>query len=491
MPETTSLLGGVGINEQRKILGHPLKDWITLAVLTVVTAVLLAILIAVLPAAAEVHPCTQTAELLITRVGREDQSKAYTRLEHLTETFGNRKSGSTALEAAIDWIVEEMKHDNLTATKVPVGVPKWSRGREVAALVLPTGSESPLRIMGLVGTVGANFTAPFIVVDSFEQLQHVQNVNGKIVVFNQPWTDNLTSLDVARNGAVEAAKVGAAGCLIRSPTPFSLATMHVATVQYIAGVNRIPCATITAEDAANLDGIYRDNRNINIKLHIDAHVETNSTSHNIVVEIQGTDPAKKGEFVVIGAHLDTLDLGHGVQNSLAGFIMAWEGFRVYKLYGMAPARSMRLVGWTGSEVGHYGSMEFAAQYNQDSVFVFDANRGPSTIFGVEVTAYGDDGYERIQEIINMMDLVSKAGEVVKRDTQPNSDISSMLFYGVPGATFQTQQGNNEYYWYSNSEADTILTVTPEELRAGGGIMAAYSFCVAQMEKVVPKRGVLP
>jgi hypothetical protein len=67
MPESSSLLGGVGVDGQRQILGHPLKDWITLGVLTVITAILLAILIAVLPAAASVHPCTQTAELLITR----------------------------------------------------------------------------------------------------------------------------------------------------------------------------------------------------------------------------------------------------------------------------------------------------------------------------------------------------------------------------------------------------------------------------------------
>jgi hypothetical protein len=36
--------------------------------------------------------------------------------------------------------------------------------------------------------------------------------------------------------------------------------MHVGTVQYVAGVAKIPCATITSEDAANLEGIYADNR---------------------------------------------------------------------------------------------------------------------------------------------------------------------------------------------------------------------------------------
>lgn len=36
---------------------------------------------------------------------------------------------------------------------------------------------------------------------------------------------------------------------------------------------------------------------------------------------------------------------------------------------------LRLVGWTGSNVGHAGADEFAAKYNKDTVFAFDANRG--------------------------------------------------------------------------------------------------------------------
>lgn len=109
------------------------------------------------------------------------------------------------------------------------------------------------------------------------------------------------------------------------------------------------------------------------------------------------------------AHLDTLDLGQGVQNSLAGFVMAWEGLRIMKLHKMAPARSIRfdysfslltfrLVGWTGSQLGHLGAQEYADMHSLDTAFAFDANRGPSTINGIYLTTFGEEGNALFQGI---------------------------------------------------------------------------------------------
>lgn len=65
--ENSSLLGGGGTDEGRKILGHPVKDWITLAVLTAITIILIFILVMVLPKYGGMHPCTTKAESLIER----------------------------------------------------------------------------------------------------------------------------------------------------------------------------------------------------------------------------------------------------------------------------------------------------------------------------------------------------------------------------------------------------------------------------------------
>ena len=54
------------------------------------------------------------------------------------DTFGQRLSGSKALEDAIDWAVAEMKKDGLENVHIePVKVPHWVRGQESAEIVEP------------------------------------------------------------------------------------------------------------------------------------------------------------------------------------------------------------------------------------------------------------------------------------------------------------------------------------------------------------------
>ena len=70
--------------------------------------------------------------------GATGDSSAYTRLGVLVDRFGHRLSGSPSLEAAIDWILAEMKKDGLQNVRgEPVSVPNWQRGEESAELVKP------------------------------------------------------------------------------------------------------------------------------------------------------------------------------------------------------------------------------------------------------------------------------------------------------------------------------------------------------------------
>ena len=56
-------------------------------------------------------------------------SAAHARLGRLVDRFGHRLSGSASLEAAIDWILAEMKSDGLANVRgEPVSVPHWVRG---------------------------------------------------------------------------------------------------------------------------------------------------------------------------------------------------------------------------------------------------------------------------------------------------------------------------------------------------------------------------
>ncbi|HVZ20125.1 MAG TPA: hypothetical protein VG871_03635, partial [Vicinamibacterales bacterium] len=163
-------------------------------------------------------------------------SEAYTRLATLADTFGNRLSGSTALERAIDWILSEMRTDGLDNVHgEAVMVPHWVRGEESAVLVSPRAT--PLHMLGLgmsVGTPADGITAPVLVVSSFDELRRrAADARGAIVLFDYPFRTDIPPM-AAYDDAVEyrsrapvaAAKAGALAALIRSVASFSMQNPH-------------------------------------------------------------------------------------------------------------------------------------------------------------------------------------------------------------------------------------------------------------------------
>jgi carboxypeptidase Q len=69
---------------------------------------------------------------------------AWQRLAELTDTYGNRLSGSENLSRAIAWAAEAMKKDGLENVHTEkVMVPKWTRGRESAEIIAPASVDDP------------------------------------------------------------------------------------------------------------------------------------------------------------------------------------------------------------------------------------------------------------------------------------------------------------------------------------------------------------
>ncbi len=77
---------------------------------------------------------------------------AWRRLAELTDTYGNRLSGSDNLNRAIAWAVETMKSDGLENVRTEkVMVPRWVRGNESLEIVDPP--RHPIPMLGLGGSV--------------------------------------------------------------------------------------------------------------------------------------------------------------------------------------------------------------------------------------------------------------------------------------------------------------------------------------------------
>src|SRR5687767_7659806 len=97
-----------------------------------------------------IDPHRSNADRLITEA--QANHFAWNRLAELTDTYGNRLSGSENLTRAIAWAVETMKKDGLENVHTErVMIPKWVRGTESLEITNPPHHVVPM--LGLGGSV--------------------------------------------------------------------------------------------------------------------------------------------------------------------------------------------------------------------------------------------------------------------------------------------------------------------------------------------------
>ena len=217
---------------------------------------------------------------------------AWHRLAVLTDTIGNRLSGSPALDRAIQWAVGEMRRDGLENVHTErVMVPRWVRGAESAEIVTPL--QQPLMMLGLgdsVGTPSDGLRADVVIVHSFEELDgKASQARGRIVLFNVPFTTYGETVRFRSTGPSRAARHGAVAALVRAVGPPGLRTPHTGALQYASDAPKIPAAAIATEDADLLQRIADRGERVTLRLKMDAHFEADVESANVVGEIPGTE----------------------------------------------------------------------------------------------------------------------------------------------------------------------------------------------------------
>jgi carboxypeptidase Q len=139
---------------------------------------------------------------------------AWDRLAELTDTYGQRLTGSDNLSRAIAWAVATMQRDGLENVRTErVMVPKWVRGNESLEMIDPPHHLLPmLGLGGSVATPPAGVEADVMVVTSGEDLnKRAAEAKGKIVLFNVPYTNYGETVQFRSGGASMAARRGGGG----------------------------------------------------------------------------------------------------------------------------------------------------------------------------------------------------------------------------------------------------------------------------------------
>lgn len=413
--------------------------------------------------------------------------KSYDWLDYLSNNIGGRLSGTLNAEKAVQYTKEEL--DKLGLDKVwlqPVMVPKWTRGFPEYAYI-ETGPGKTLRtnvcaLGGSVATSDIGLKAEVIELQGIEDLERYgrEQIEGKIVFYNRPMQADLIHtfeayggcVDQRYSGAMEAAKYGAVGVIVRSMNLRLDDLPHTGTMTYgDTPVNqRIPACAISTRGANVLSSTLKLLPTLQFYFKQSCQVYKDVQSYNVIGEITGS--AYPDKYMVVGGHLDSWDLGDGSHDDGAGCVQSMEVLRLFKEIKYQPKHSIRVVLFMNEENGLRGGKKYAEEAKrkgENHVFALESDSGGFTPRGFSFDC-DDSNFAQVKSWEQLfkpylIHYFEKGGS--------GADIGPLKEPGMVLAGLRPD--SQRYFDYHHAANDTFDAVNKRELELGAATMASLIY----------------
>ena len=411
---------------------------------------------------------------------------SYEWLDYLSNQIGGRLSGSINYERSVKWGKEQL--DLLEIDSVwlqPVMVPKWVRGApEYAHIETRPGNNISVPIVALGGSISTpsiGISANVVEVKSFKELSDIgrDSVSGKIVFFNRPMDVTLIntfqayggSVNQRTQGAVQAAKLGAVGVIVRSMTTTLDNYPHTGSMYYegLSLSQRIPAAAISTNGAELLSSMLSLNPKIRFFFRQNSRNFPDVLTHTVIGEIKGSE--KPDEIIVVGGHLDSWDLGDGSHDDGAGIVQSMEVLRIFKSLKYIPKRTIRVVLFANEENGLRGGnkyAEVAKLKNEKHFFAIESDAGGFTPRGIsfDTSEKEFESLKKFEEYFNYYGVSFLQGGS-GADIGPLKDGNTILAGLRPDP--------QRYFDYHHAASDTFDKINKRELELGAAAMASIIY----------------
>ena len=412
---------------------------------------------------------------------------AYEWLDDLSNDIGGRLSGSLEAERAVQYTKEVMESIGLDSVWLqPVMVPKWTRGMpEYSYIETAPGITNLVNVCALGGSVATpdgGLKAEVVEVAGIEELADLgrDNIEGKIVFYNRPMQANLIHTFEAYGGCVaqrysgakEAAKYGAVGVVVRSMNLRLDDLPHTGAMSYddLPVSERIPACAISTNDANYLSTAIKLMPNLNFYFNQTCRVFPDVRSHNVIGEIRGSE--FPDQYMVVGGHLDSWDLGDGSHDDGAGCVQSIEVLRLLKTLDFKPRHSIRVVMFMNEENGLRGGRKYAEEAqlkNEDHVFALESDSGGFTPRGFSIDADPDN----LAQIRSWNDLFKPYLIHYFEPGGGGADIGPLKREGMVLAGLRPD--SQRYFDHHHAANDTFDAVNKRELELGAATMTSLIY----------------
>jgi carboxypeptidase Q len=423
-------------------------------------------------------------------------------LRHLTDEIGGRVPGTPAMDRAVAWGVAAFKDAGADSVhtetfKMPVS---WAEGATVVS-VSSVGTASDPKASALppvefkVRAVSIAW-APAIaakhvpVVDvgngTAAEFKKAGDISGKMILVHsdvlKTWPD-LFNEYMSAPPVIDAAVKGKAKAIA-----FIATREHDVLYRHTNAMNgeidRIPMVLVAREDGERIGRLVTSGHPAWADLSIPNKIGGPITSSNVIAEIKGRE--KPDEFVILGAHLDSWELGTGALDNGCNAALVVDALRTIKASGLKPRRTIRFVLFTGEEQGMVGSRAYATAHRNEldkavGVAIIDSGIGPVTGF----TLGGrKDMADAVDAIVTPLKRFG-ANVLTTNDVEWGTDNFDFLLEGVPTMVANQEEGN--YLVNYHAVSDTFDKVDIPTLKKHTAEMTILGFGIANAPERIGTR----
>jgi carboxypeptidase Q len=410
-------------------------------------------------------------------------------LRSLVDEVGGRPTGSARNRRAVDWALARFKDAGVEAHAETFRMPNLWLERSASALLKGPGVEFSPRIAAMPfssPTPRGGRSAPLIDVGvgSEKDFQTLgARAKGAFVLVAQEELRDVDGLfrEYAESARIEqrAHAAGVAGVVYMGSRPNNLLYRH-----NVSGVLRgsRPMLVMERDAALRAQRLLRAGKALTLTVNLDLEVGPAFESQNVVGELRGT--TRPHEVVLVGAHLDSWDLGAGALDNGANVALLLDVARQMKRLGLQPARTVRFALWNGEEQGMYGSAGYTRSHAAEldghvMTASFDIGCG-------RITGFYTNGRPELPPLVERaLGPVQGLGPFTQVDAPiVGTDNFDFMLEGVPNLV-----ANQEPALYGpnyHARSDELDKCDRQQLRLNAAITAALVYGFAQMDERLPR-----
>lgn len=409
-------------------------------------------------------------------------------LQSLTDEVGGRVTGSPANEQAVEWALARFRQAEVPATREAFEMPFQWQERGVSASVSGDFNFAPDVVAKPFSAAADSLTGSLVdggmgTAEDFARLGDA--VDGAWVLIETAVLDDVVGLaglfgEYSASAASEAiaADSGARGLVFMSSRINNL----LYRLPMLSGVDRLPLLVMEREEAQRAQRLLRNGHELALTATIDVDSGYAYESANVIGEIRGSE--RPEEVVVMGAHLDSHDLGTGALDNGSNVTMLIDIARQITRLGLEPKRTIRFALWNGEEQGLIGSWRYAQQRRDeldDHVMAASFDIGTGKILGFFTG--GMDGLgpmvdEYLQPVAGLGPFTQINVPLVGTD---NFDF---MMEGIPNLI--AAQADANYASNYHAASDTFDKVDVQQLKLNSAIAAALVWGFANDDERLPR-----